>query len=94
MPNHTGTKGSKIHENQNPFVEKIQSDNDTVVSEVRYKDVFFENIVSQLLKDYIAKIDQEENTTEPISGPCTTDSTIDPLAGPFNKSFSGSVACS
>ena len=47
-----------------------------MVSEVRYKDVIFEKLVSQLLKDYLAKIDQGENTTDPISGP-------------FNKSFTG-----
>ena len=47
-----------------------------MVSEVRYKDIFIEKLVSQLLKDYLAKIDQEGNTTEPISGP-------------FNKSFTG-----
>ena len=81
----TCTKGSKIDEGQNqvkqyfgfyPFVEEVQFDNDTaVVSEVRYKDVFFEKLLSQLLKDYLAKIDLGENTTA--------------LSGPFNKSFSG-----
>ena len=61
-----------------------------MVSEVRYKDVFFEKLVSQLLKDYLAKIDLGENTTAQISqsDPCT-DGVIDPLSGPFNKSFSG-----
>ena len=63
-----------------------------MVSEVRYKDVFFEKLVSQILKDYLAKIDLGENTTAQISqsDPCT-DGAIDPLSGPFNKSFSGSL---
>ena len=86
----TCTKGSKIDEDQNqvklfsfyPFVEKVQLDDGTVVSEVRYKDVFFGKLVSQLLKDYLAKIDQGGNTTDGV---------IDSLSGPFNKSFSGSL---
>ena len=46
-----------------------------MVSEERYKDVFFEKLLSQLLKDYLTKIDLGENTTA--------------LSGPLNKSFSG-----
>ena len=78
----TCTKGSESKEGQNqvkqyfgfyPFVEEVQFDNGTVVSEVRYKDVFLEKLVSQLLKDYLAKIDLGENTTAQISqsDPCT-----------------------
>ena len=61
-------------------------------TEVRYKDIFFEKLVSQILKDYLAKIDLGENKTAQISqsDPCT-DGAIDPLSGPFNKSFSGSL---
>ena len=79
----TCTKGSKNDKDQNqvkyfslyPFVEEVQLDNGTVVSEVRYKDGFFEKLLSQLLKDYLSKIDLGEKTIA--------------LSGPFNKSFSG-----
>ena len=58
-----------------------------MVSEVRYKDVFFEKLLSQLLKDYLAKIDLEAAQISQLDP--STDGAIDPLSGPFNKSFSG-----